>query len=489
VIPIFIGIDVSEEMTSIEVISSDNVLEALRLWHGGDSPNWPLAKLRIALQIPQQKETYGSLAEAGPAAQNRAILSLGLDELKKTAPDAEELLRARFEHRRDVISVANSLNISEPSVYYRQRQAVHQLTEFLLQLESTASADWRSQMTSRLELQTYPQLVGVEQSQTALLEALMDDQSHFIVALDGLGGIGKTALADRIARDLIQTTRFDEIAWITAKHTHLSTLGRLQIESGRPALTFPMLVDKLANQFDLPQQDDSHTQLERQRLVKHFLRSRACLIVIDNLETVADYHSLLPELRKWQRPTKFLLTSRLRLLDEPNVFSLSLTELSIDSAYRLIRFEAERTGFTDLAKASDADLQAIYNTVGGNPLGLKLIIGQLRFHSLSHVLARFGQASSQSSEAGIFDYIYREIWETLDDIHKMVLLALTQAGETGFSLDHLAEISTLSIDSVSQSLEKLILLSMVDLSGNLLKRRYRLHRLTEVFLLKMFAEE
>jgi hypothetical protein len=71
----------------------------------------------------------------------------------------------------------------------------------------------------------------------------------------------------------------------------------------------------------------------------------------------------------------------------------------------------------------------------------------------------------------------------------MTLLALTQAGETGFSLDHLAEISSLSMESVSRSLEKLILLSMVDLSGNLLERRYRLHRLTEVFLLNMFSEE
>ena len=134
-------------------------------------------------------------------------------------------------------------------------------------------------------------------------------------------------------------------------------------------------------------------------------------------------------------------------------------------------------------------MQAIYDAVGGNPLAIKLIIGQLRFHSLSHVLNRFAPAGKQSSEAGIFDYIYREIWETLDDEDKMILLALTQAGETGFSSEHLAAVSSLSIELVSRSLEKLILLSMVDLSGNLLERRYRLHRLTEVFLLNTFAEK
>jgi hypothetical protein len=475
------------EMANMEVISPEDVLEALRMWHGGDGSNWPLANLRIASHIPQDKERFDSLAEAGAATQNRAILSWGLEMLKKVSPAAEDLLRERFEHKRDVVSIANRLNISEPTVYYRQRQAINQLTETLLRLEKDASSEWRNQMLNRLEIQTYSELVGVEKPRKILLDALMDEQSHFIITLDGLGGIGKTALADRVTRDLIQTTRFDEIGWVTAKQTHLSTLGRLQIESGRPALTFQMLVDKLTLQFNiLP--GENHTQLERQRLIEKFIRNRPCLIVIDNLETVADHHSLLPELRKRQGPTKFLLTSRIRLLDEPGVFSLSLKELSIESAYKLIRLEAERTGFRDLVNASKSDLEAIYSAVGGNPLALKLIIGQLRFHSLSHVLERFGQSSSQTSEAGIFDYIYREIWEDLHDDNKIILLALTQAGETGFSLDHLAKISALSPEVISQSLEKLILLSMIDLSGNLSERRYRLHRLTEVFLLNNFSE-
>lgn len=474
-------------MTKIEVISPEDVLEALRMWHGGDSSNWPLVNLRIASQAPQEKDSFDSLAEAGAAAQNRAILSWGLDMLKKVYPEAEDLLRDRFEHRRDVISIANSLNISEPTVYYRQRQAVNQLTETLLRLESSASIGWRNTMFSRLEIQTYSELVGVQQPRKIVTDTLFNEQSYFIVALDGLGGIGKTALADQITRDLIKTTRFDEIGWITAKHTHLSTLGRLQIESGKPALTFPMLVDKLAVQFNILQ-GEGHTQIERQRLVKNLIRERACLIVIDNLETVADHHSLLPELRKWQDPTKFLLTSRIRLLDEPGVFSWSMKELAIESAFKLIRLEANRTGFADLAKAKDSDLESIYKAVGGNPLALKLIIGQLRFHSLSYVLERFGKASNQTSEAGIFDYIYREIWESLHDNNKTILLALTQAGETGFSLEHISEISTLPLATISQSLEKLILLSMVDLSGNLMERRYRLHRLTEVFLSNMFSE-
>jgi hypothetical protein len=482
------GVDGYMTTVDLEVITSDDVLEALRLWHGGETLRWPLARLRLGLQMMNNEAAHSSLAEAGLAAQNRTILSQGLNMLQSIAPEAEDLLRQRFEHRRDVLAVANSLNVAESSLYYRQRQAVNQLTEILIQLEEQASADWRERMRARLELQSYAELVGVDERRAKLAQALMSEENHFIVSIDGLGGIGKTALADQVTRDVIRTTRFDEIAWITAKHTHLSTLGRLQVESGRPALTFPMLIDKLIAQFELPEHT-SNSQLQQERLVKQFLRERACLIVIDNLETVADYRSLLPELRKWQRPGKFLLTSRLRLLDEPGVFSLSLTELSATDAFKLIHLEARRTGFMALAEATDADLQQIYDAVGGNPLALKLIIGQLRFHSLPHVLERFAQSKSTETGEGLFDYIYSEIWESLPDESKMTLLALTQAGETGFNLDHLVAVSSLPEATVDQCLQELILLSLVDLKGSLFERRYSLHRLTEVFLLRMFATE
>ncbi len=166
-----IGVDANLEMTRLEVVTSENVLNSLRLWHGGEVPQWPLAQLRLGLQIAQQEEAYSSLAEAGASAQNRAFLSLGLATLRKVAPEAEELLRARFEHQRDVLAVANSLNISEPSVYYRQRQAINQLTEILIQLEEDAGAGWRDRMLARLELQSYTELVGIEKSSALLIES------------------------------------------------------------------------------------------------------------------------------------------------------------------------------------------------------------------------------------------------------------------------------------------------------------------------------
>jgi hypothetical protein len=466
-----------------EFVNQEQILEALRLWHGGDPSAWPLDRLRLRLKVLQDLEAHGSLAEAGTAAQNRAVLNLGLEMLRGLMIEAHDLLRDRFENRRDFSSLSNQLNLSESALHYRQRQAVKQLTDCINRLEFDAAQEWRDRILACLGEPSYQELIGVEERRQELREALLAEDTHFVLALTGLGGLGKTALAHRTARDMVTTMRFDNIGWVTAKQTHLSTMGRLQHDTGQPALTFSMLIDRLANQFSF--NEKGQTQLQRQRLVKNYLRDHACLVIIDNLETVADYDSLLPELRRWQRPSKFLLTSRIRLIDQTDVFSLSLTELNPEAAYQLIRAEAERSGFHELAQAPEASLAKVYKAVGGNPLALKLIIGQLRFFSLPEVLERFSGRGAPRGE-GLFDYIYSEIWDRLADNRRDLLLLLTEAGETGFTLSHIAAVSQLPPSVIVPALEDLILLSLVDVGGNLAERRYRLHRLTETFLLRMF---
>jgi hypothetical protein len=70
-----------------------------------------------------------------------------------------------------------------------------------------------------------------------------------------------------------------------------------------------------------------------------------------------------------------------------------------------------------------------------------------------------------------------------------MLISLTQAGDSGFTIEHLVAVSELTEPAVYNSVTGLVLSSLVDIAGSLLERRYKLHRLTEVFLLRMFEEE
>lgn len=96
-------------MKNLVVITTEDVQEALRLWHGGDVARWPLANLRLGLQVTSDQELYSSLADSGPAALNRAILNVGLEQMRVVNAESEELLRQRYEHRQDVMVVANSV--------------------------------------------------------------------------------------------------------------------------------------------------------------------------------------------------------------------------------------------------------------------------------------------------------------------------------------------------------------------------------------------
>ena len=203
--------------------------------------------------------------------------------------------------------------------------------------------------------------------------------------------------------------------------------------------------------------------------------------MVDNLETVADYTALLPALREWGGKSTFLMTSRRRMLDQPDVASVSLRELSEQAGLELIRHEGSRVGVPEIAVASDDDLMHIYAAVGGNPLALKVLVGQLQFYSLPDILERYQQSSPESS-GGLFDYVFMEAWSSTDDDGKGILLSLMDAGETGFTFRHLRDVAEMSDEQLTKSLEQLILVSLVDVTGNLFEKRYRLHRLTEAFL-------
>ena len=137
-----------------------------------------------------------------------------------------------------------------------------------------------------------------------------------------------------------------------------------------------------------------------------------------------------------------------------------------------------------LAAASDADLQTIYATVGGNPLALRLVVGQTHIHPLAHVLATLRGAQGYRVEQ-LYRYIYWQAWENLDSEGQHVLLLMPLVTESGGDLDYLVQMaapSGLTATAVSDALERLVALSLVDSRGGLQERRYTIHALTRTFL-------
>lgn len=327
-------------------------------------------------------------------------------------------------------------------------------------------------------------LFGIAAAQAELAQVLQAPTAPWLVALAGIGGIGKTTLATAVVQALHNASppSFTKILWVSAKQEEFApaTSGlNSQPTAAQPALDFATLIDELLRQLD-PQANLLAPAPAKIAAVQERLQAQPHLLVVDNLETVADYATLLPALRSLSRPSKILLTTRHLPEEHEDLFCYALPELSAAAAFALLRHEGAVRGLMPLRQATDTQLQPIYDVVGGNPLALKLVVGQLRLLPLAQVLHNLQAAQGKRIEA-LYTYIYWQAWQLLDERSRQLWLAMPIHPNVTF--DHLLAVSGLEAEALAQGLEQLVSLSLVELAGDLIERRYRLHRLTETFLL------
>jgi hypothetical protein len=447
------------------------VHQALKTWYKTDGDSMALSHLQLHHQA--LREGAGTPHEA----TNRVLLN-ALETLEVDHVTSALLLRKRFLDGQPMHVVANQLNISEANAYRKQKDALTQLAQILQAGETQIRQARRATLEQRLDLPPVIELVGIDHHLNQLLEVVLAPDRYWLICIDGLGGLGKTALAHALILQADTINHFQQLAWVSAKQQSFSPGTGLatQIE---PALESETLIDNLLVQLD------NNTRLtlpveQKWAILNKLLNQAPTLVVIDNLETLADYEALLPTLLKLANPTKFLLTSRHSLRTHPDIFSWALPELSVSDALCLLRQEAEGRGLADLAQANDAQLQSIHQVVGGNPLALKLVVGQMSMLSLPQVLDNLKQAQGQTIDE-LYTYIYWQAWHMLDDISRQVFLVMPLANDG--PLAQLEAITQLAPPELSEALQQLVTLSLVQIKGTFEDRRYALHRLTETFLL------
>ncbi len=452
------------------------VLTALRRWYTGPQESHPWGEmLVVALRLAESPVPKADLAV-------KEVVLDGLNQMEAhAAGEFAQILRVRFLDVRTAAETANRLNLTQDIVYKRQRRAIRELADTIWQAELEARWNRDRRIAGRLETKEPPRLFGIRDKLAELVSTLTAG-SPWLVALVGIGGIGKTSLADAAVRALASRPDFSDIAWVSARQERFTLWEGLQShEEGTPALTVEGLVDTVIEQFGF--QDLRHYPLaQKQEGLRARLKTLPHLVVVDNLETAADYRNLIPELQGLVNPTKFLLTSRRSLHGYPGVHNLSLDELSAQDSLALVRHEARERGQAEVVAAPDETLLQVYEVAGGNPLALKLLVGQMQVLSLSRVVHDLREARGQKVE-GLYRFIYWHSWGLLSHEARRVLAIMPMVAESGGGLEQILVLSELSEEQMMDGLQQLASLSLVNVLGTLSSRRYSIHRLTETFLL------
>lgn len=458
---------------------ADAVHTALQRWHNGQDDD-PLTRLALNRQLLRQGGVTARQA-------SQRLLVDALEQLAATNREGALILRLHYLDDRKVHVIANQLALHEGTVNKKQREAIAQLVDLLYAQEQAACARLRTVALARLEPPTYLQLFGVETHVDHLLAQIMAPGPPWLYAIEGIGGIGKTTLADSLMRRALDRTPWCDIAWVTARQ-RLLNLGGYIDPLPTPALTADALVDALCGQLlpeaaNLPRQ----TTVEKFQMLRSTLKRTPHLIVIDNLETVQDVDVLLAHLRELADPTCFILTSRHNLYHEHDIHHFAIPDLDHAQALALVRFEAAVRNLPAIAAAGDAELTPIYAAVGGNPLALRLVVGQLHVHSLPAILHDLATVNSRKVES-LYTFIYRRAWDNLDEPGRRLLLAMPLTDILGADLDFLAAVSALEEAELRHALDVLVMFNLIDARGALQHRRYSIHSLTRTFLQEQVAK-
>ncbi len=328
----------------------------------------------------------------------------------------------------------------------------------------------------RNTLPTQPYFFGRVEELKTIASALAPESRTWGALIDGLGGIGKTALAIKAAHDA-PAELFERKIFITAKVRDFDPEGEKPLtDFTRPS--YLAMLDELGKELGEAGIEKLPPD-ERPNELRLALAGVKALIVFDNLETLPEDERtrLFQFLSRLPEGNKAIVTSRRR--SDVDARIVRLDRLSRDEALQLIAQLAEK--YPRLARASQKERDDLYEITQGNPLLIRWIAGQLgkqgsHLRTIAEAVAFIDKAPKGNDP---LEYIFGDLLETFTEDETKVLAALTHFSQPA-KLKWLAQMTDLPERAAETALEDLTDRSI--LTSDLSAQTYFLPPLTAKFI-------
>jgi hypothetical protein len=262
----------------------------------------------------------------------------------------------------------------------------------------------------------------------------------FIASIDGVGGIGKTALAHHFCETVIvKENNFDYLVWLTAKKTVFDPFSRN--DSGQIKLVeadfkgIESLIDATLSVVGLVDYLDLELKEKKDFFESEIIVKEKIVYVLDNLETVNDeafFQYLLNDFNRFaalNSKLKVLTTSRKRkrIIDNP----IDIEGLSTEDALSMLKFLANEFEVRAITNAPQNLSEWILKQVGNVPLGIEFVVGQLKagkdLGKIKQELEGFPSVESAEDDferkkrlSQIILFSFENMYETLSKEHQIV---------------------------------------------------------------------
>ncbi|HEY0378914.1 MAG TPA: tetratricopeptide repeat protein [Pyrinomonadaceae bacterium] len=318
---------------------------------------------------------------------------------------------------------------------------------------------------------------GRNREMTTVLRALSPEDRTWGVLLDGIGGIGKSALAVEAAYRCKGKGSFDAFIFVSAKQNILDPSGIRELKPA--ARTLDEFLNETARVLGQP----GIAKLagdDKRRALLDALRETRTLLIYDNLETLAkeEQEALADFLRELPQACKAIITSRRR--GGEGAVWLRLEKLEWDAARSIIESEMGRD--PQLAKklqhAGETRWQELYDETKGSPLALMHTLGLMRVRA---TLTFDGALSllRGNSDPDLQKFIFQEARRELTTNDEIAFRALSLFVPSA-TFEAWMKVAELSRNALETTIDRLSALSLVDVIAG--EDRYALHPLTRNFV-------
>ncbi len=286
--------------------------------------------------------------------------------------------------------------------------------------------------------------VGRREEARAVLSQCLG--TYPVVTVLGEGGLGKTALALKVAYELLDQSeqRFESIIWATSKSSQLTGSEVVTIRDS--IKTSLGLFGEVAARLAGARFEDAVNE------VLEYMEEFRVLVVLDNLETVVD-ERVRSFLGRLPAGGKVLITSRVGL--GAFEYPYRLRPMDGREAAQLLRATAEARGIADLSGASSERLLGYCRRMHDNPGFIKWFV--------SAVQAGRRPEEVLSNPATFLNFCMQNVYEYISGEGRAILRAMLAA--PGYqSQAGLCFLTELGVDDLQRGLQQLLTTNMAVMS-------------------------